>query len=645
MAKVKGTWRFNDVLDLVDNNLTANINFTSTATYIPDGVKYVYSCEALRLREGYEVTYFEYLVQSSVPEDATFPWWRSVYWSNNWDAEHYDDGIKTITFTSEQEVSDEFYDWFTANATPQAKEKVFTKLYVGDIVATSGTRVFRRLTTEKPMPSLLLEPGLYDVYGNLVASWSTLVRDYGLNIGIDYLSDSSKANYYQTATSSPYYILHNYPEFAKATRLVIPNIAISAVTELPTVNVDTNIYYSLNGALYRYEETGSDDGLLGTWQFNGSKSTYGYGNTIGKNYFTFYDKSQERTYYGFYKSSQVVTDYWEFYTAEDYSSYITRFSVTYDQENGIHVKTALPSGTRVVVTDVKSMTDEGLTWWNTHADKIANEYSWVAYDTAQVAIPDSMTSIGDYAFYGCDSLTSIVIPSSMTKISDHAFSGNYSLIEICNKSPLNITAGGTDYGGIGRYAKHIITDEAQSAMKCVGDCVLFDDGTDAYWVKYFGYETEVTSPNYNGKLYGIYPYAFYNDTSITGVAIGNSVATIGANAFNGCSNLTTVTIGDSVTTIGANCFSNTGSPITYYINSNKLSDVVLNATSVGNIYFNAYSEDTEVLFDLTFAGNLKATLTFNIYTDNSILKEAALACVDTYTIVNVYHLDGSDWGE
>ena len=38
-----------------------------------------------------------------------------------------------------------------------------------------------------------------------------------------------------------------------------------------------------------------------------------------------------------------------------------------------------------------------------------------------VTIPNSVTSIGDYAFYGCASLTSVTIPNSVTSIGDYAF--------------------------------------------------------------------------------------------------------------------------------------------------------------------------------------------------------------------------------
>jgi hypothetical protein len=48
-----------------------------------------------------------------------------------------------------------------------------------------------------------------------------------------------------------------------------------------------------------------------------------------------------------------------------------------------------------------------------------------------VTIPDSVTSIGSYAFSGCTSLTSIIIPDSVTSIGNYAFSNCTSLTIYC----------------------------------------------------------------------------------------------------------------------------------------------------------------------------------------------------------------------
>lgn len=45
-------------------------------------------------------------------------------------------------------------------------------------------------------------------------------------------------------------------------------------------------------------------------------------------------------------------------------------------------------------------------------------------------IPDSITSIGGYAFYRCSGLTSIEIPNSVTSIGDRAFKGCSGLTSI-----------------------------------------------------------------------------------------------------------------------------------------------------------------------------------------------------------------------
>ena len=73
--------------------------------------------------------------------------------------------------------------------------------------------------------------------------------------------------------------------------------------------------------------------------------------------------------------------------------------------------------------------------------KILVQYA-IGKTDISITIPDSVTSIGDYAFSYCTSLTSIEIPDSVTSIGDYAFSYCTSLTSV--KIPNSVTSIG-DY--------------------------------------------------------------------------------------------------------------------------------------------------------------------------------------------------------
>ena len=131
-----------------------------------------------------------------------------------------------------------------------------------------------------------------------------------------------------------------------------------------------------------------------------------------------------------------------------------------------------------------------------------------------VTLPDGLTSIGNYAFYLCSSLTSITIPNSVTSIGDDAFYECSSLTSIT--IPNSVTSIG---------------------YEAFSDCSGLTSVTIGNSVTSIGYE------------------AFAWCSGLTSITIPNSVTSIGDWAFSSCSGLTSVTLGNSVTSIGKYAFS------------------------------------------------------------------------------------------
>ena len=220
-------------------------------------------------------------------------------------------------------------------------------------------------------------------------------------------------------------------------------------------------------------------------------------------------------------------------------------------------------------------------------------------DITSVTIPDSVTSIGNVAFYNCDgltsviignsvtsigsdafrdcnSLTSVVIPDSVTSIGNYAFYGCAKLIEVIDISSLNITKGSSSNGYVGYIA--IEVHKGESKIINYNDYLFYTyDGVN-YLLGYVGEDTALVLPeSYKGENYEIYNCAFYERDDITGVTIPDSVTSIGYSAFSGCTGLTSVVIPDSVTSIGEGAFFNCSNLISVTIGDS--------VTNIGNYAF------------------------------------------------------------
>ena len=183
---------------------------------------------------------------------------------------------------------------------------------------------------------------------------------------------------------------------------------------------------------------------------------------------------------------------------------------------------------------------------------------------ASITIPNTITSIGDQAFNGCSSLTSITIPESVTSIGSDAFRYCYKLVEVYDLTGgdgLNITAGSSSNGYVGYYAVEIKKENIPTGIYDTGtnnEYVMYEDlNGNHYFVSYKGQGENISLPTFDdGRTYSIKSYAFYNEDKLASVTISSSVTSIGERAFSYCTSLTLITIPSSVTSIVEGAFSN-----------------------------------------------------------------------------------------
>ena len=160
-------------------------------------------------------------------------------------------------------------------------------------------------------------------------------------------------------------------------------------------------------------------------------------------------------------------------------------------------------------------------------------------------IPSSVTSLGDYCFVCCYSLTSITIPSSVTSFGVECFSYCTSLTSI--DIPSSVTS-------LGNY--------------CFEACSSLTSVTIPSSVTSLGYAcfykcTSLTSIDIPSSVTSLGEKCFLDCSSLTSIDIPSSVTSLGSSCFSGCSSLTSIKIPSSVTSLGSWCFNSCSSLKTF----------------------------------------------------------------------------------
>ncbi len=153
-----------------------------------------------------------------------------------------------------------------------------------------------------------------------------------------------------------------------------------------------------------------------------------------------------------------------------------------------------------------------------------------------VSLPDSITSIGDYAFSSCGELTGIVLPSSLQSIGEYTFA-------FCDALESISIPQGVDTVSENAFAdcNALSVVELAEGVRVIGDFAFYSCPS-------------LSAINLPTSLETIGLGAFLNDTALVSIDVPQGVTEVDGSAFKGCSSLQRISLPASITEIGISAF-------------------------------------------------------------------------------------------
>ncbi len=303
---------------------------------------------------------------------------------------------------------------------------------------------------------------------------------------------------------------------------------------------------------------------------------------------------------------------------------------------------------------------------NSNAIILTNNNTLVA-GCKNTVIPNSVTSIGSRAFYGCIGLTSIEIPNSVTSIGGLAFGHCSGLVSIIIPNSVSYIGLTQPFDGCSSLEQIIVDSGNQvydsrencnaiiktSTNELITGCknTLIPNTTVVIGGFAFDYCTGLTSIEIPNSVISINGSAFYYCTGLTSIELSNSLTSIGNFAFSGCTGLTSVELPNSLTSIGDHAFSgctgltsvefpnsltSIGPSAFYYCTGLTSIELSNSLTTIGNSAFSSCTGLTSVVLpnSLTSIGNYAFSICTSL-TSMTVLANNPPALGGDYVFYNV----------